>query len=135
MSQALINQALLFALESQLTGSAPIAWPNIPFENTDVPMYMEPTILPAVNEGISIQGGAVMFRGIFQVDVVILAGSGSQAGLALADVVTKRLPENYGIPTAATGKTVYLGVASVYDGIQDGSHYRIPVSIPYSMCA
>jgi len=94
------------------------------------PMYLEVDFLPAQNQDISLQGDAKVCRGIYQVTVIAMTGSGTQDAENLADTIAAWFPNNLMILTEEKPVCVN-GHASAFAGIIDNAGYRVPVSVPY----
>lgn len=136
MNNSIIKKALEAWLE-RVAGvlKVPVAWENTSFTPPASGIYLESYFLPADNEGIAIQGGATVRRGVYQVTVVHPIGKGSQAASAMADAICSEFQDNTGIPSTGTSPVWVNGPPSAFNGIKDSTAYRIPVSIAYIVTA
>lgn len=131
-----IHKALDLMLETEIAGSVPIAWENTPFTPPQTGAYLQADYLPAQTEDISVQGEAAIYRGIYQVTVITPKGTGAQGAERLARAITAIFKNNRDVPLGSGMPSAFVnGHPSVFDGIPDGDGYRIPVSIPYLLCA
>lgn len=134
MNNSAIHRAIDVYLDGKVAGQYEIFWRNIsgtpPVMDEEKPLYLEVDFLPAQNDDISLQGEAKICRGIYQVTVIGMTGTGTQDAESLADTIAAWFPNNLMILTEEKPVCVN-GHASVFTGIIDDTGYRVPVSIPY----
>lgn len=135
MNQIDISKALALMLETNFSARYPIAFENIEFTPPVNGVYLEENTLPAETDNPFIQGTAKVLAGIYQVTVVCPLNTGSQAGGLIAAEVAGLFANDTPVPVSGSSTAYIDGHPSVFTGIVDGSSYRIPVSIPYSMFA
>lgn len=118
-----------------------VAWENIPFTPPQDKPYLRLFVLPAATQSIDLAAQAKTYRGILQVNVIAMAGSGVGDSRSIAQLIADDFPE---------GQLLRDGDLSVYvnsqpiihPGIQDRASsgptsgsgsisYTIPISISY----
>ena len=121
------------ALDSRLStfaGGDPVAWPNIEFTPDTQTLFLRPSILPVATEQIGLgNDGFDIHRGIYQVDIVAMAGEGRGAAEAKADAVANHFAR--GTDLSYNGLSVRLGDVSRNQGINVGDRFVISLSIDY----
>lgn len=121
------------ALDSRLSsfsGGDPIAWPNVEYTPVSGTLFLRPTNLPISSEQIGLgDEGLDSHSGIYQIDVVAMAGEGRGAAEAKADAVANHFSR--GTDLLYNGLTVRLGDVSRNQGIMIGDRYVISLSINY----
>lgn len=94
--------------------------------------YLEAHDLPATPQTLDLALSCHVYRGVYQVNVVLPAGTGTAQGRYLARQVAARFAEGVGID--GEDFTCWIaGPPAIYAGILNPrkTHYTIPVSIPY----
>lgn len=94
--------------------------------------YLEAFDLPATPQTLDLALSCHVYRGVYQVNVVLPAGAGTASGRELARQVAARFTEGGGID--GDGFTCWVaGPPAISAGILNPrkTHYSIPVSIPY----
>lgn len=132
MSQAIVRQALEIALNTwaaSQTPVVPVAWQNVEFI-APAGRYARAFLLPSPTASDTLDKTHRLYAGIFQISLVMPAGTGSaDAEALLSSLVTAFAPQT---PLVRSGVTVYIiepmGAASA---IQEADRYVIPVSAPY----
>ena len=123
------------ALESRLGTWAdeqgiPVAWNNIQFDPPATGIYLTSHDMPASPYSIDLGGTAVISPGVYQVNVVVPAGSGRSEARRIAALVAELFPENAEI--LGEEFTIWITAPpAVFAGITDGVSYTVPVSINY----
>lgn len=121
------------ALDSRLNsfaGGDPIAWPNTEYTPISGTLFLRPTNLPTSSEQSGLgTSGIDTHRGIYQIDVVAMAGEGRGAAEAKADAVADHFSR--GTDLLYNGLTVRLGDVSRNQGITIGDRFVIALSINY----
>jgi len=112
---------------STLTGSTPIAWPNIPYSPTVETTYLRPLFLPGdtIQASLGANGQDDTF-GIYQIDVVYKAGTGRST---LTDTVADHFSR--GTVCSYNGVNVRVRSVSIGPMIQDEAWVFVPVSISW----
>ena len=117
---------------STMTPSFPVAWENTGFTVTNGIAHLETWLLPIPTEPITL-GPSYWeeFSGIFQVTCVYPAGRGTN------DAKTKvsQIKEHFKRGTMSTYSDIVVKIKQAYPGSgyysEDGSWYRVPVSLVY----
>lgn len=120
-------QAALDNQLSTLTGSTPIAWPNIPYSPSVGTTYLRPLFLPGdtIQASLGDSGKDDTF-GIYQIDVVYKAGTGRST---LTDTVADHFSR--GTVCSYNGVNVRVRSVSIGPMIQDEAWVFVPVSISW----
>lgn len=123
------------ALEAHLsvwadTQGIPVAWDNIQFDPPIDGIYLTSHDMPASSYSIDLAGTAVISPGVYQVNVVVPAGSGKSEARRIASLVAELFPENAEI-TGEGGDVWITAPPTVFAGITDTVSYTVPVSIKY----
>lgn len=130
MSQSLIAELL----ESRLADWAdsqglPVAYANIAFDPPPG-IYLESHVMPAATEAIDLSRRAQVFRGVFQINVVVPAGDGKRDGSKIAESIIALFPE--GQEMSEGDFSCYINSApSAFSAIPNDISYTIPVSMSY----
>lgn len=136
MNNYIINKALDAWLEKAAnTLGLPVAWDNTKYTPPANGLYLEAHFLPADNDDVAIQGGAVIRRGVYQVTVVYPIDKGTQEPQKTAADICSEFQNNTAIPSTGISPVWVNGEPSAFSGIKDGTGYRIPVSIAYVVTA
>lgn len=121
-------------LEARLGGWAdlqgiPVAYENVSFD-PPAGIYLESHDLPATPYAIDLAQKCKVFIGVYQVSVVIPAGQGRAAGMAIADSVEALFPN--GTEMHGDGFICYISSEPArYSGVGNGVSYTIPISMNY----
>jgi hypothetical protein len=117
---------------STMTPSFPIAWENTGFTVTNGIAHLETWLLPIKTEAITL-GPAYWeeFSGIFQITCVYPAGRGTNDAKTKAAAIKTRFKRG----TSFTYNNLEVKIREAYPESgyysEDGSWYRIPLSIVY----
>lgn len=127
MNQNIINSELRKLIaQFAKAQSLPVAWPNVQFDKTDG-NYLQFHVMPAEPVNISMGLDMVVYRGVLQINIVGKTGKGEADLMLIAERLSNVLVNGENI-----GSGIYLnGEPNIFNGIQDGSTYTIPVSVPY----
>ena len=99
---------------------------------TPTATYLEAFDLPATPQTLDMGLTCHVFTGIYQVNVVLPAGSGTSTGRALAREVAGQFPEGQSIE--GDGFTCWIAaLPAIRPGVLNPrkTHYSIPISIRY----
>lgn len=108
----------------------PVAWDNIQFDPPASGVYLTSHDMPASPYSIDLAGASVITPGVYQVNVVVPAGSGKSEARRIAALVAELFPENAEI--SGEGFDVWITAPpAIFAGIADGVSYTVPVSINY----
>lgn len=129
MSIEVIGNTFESALAA-MPGALPIALPNTPFTPVATKPYQEINILAAETQNPTFGGTYRRFVGVVQIALYYPIKTGDKASKAMAD----KLIEHF-----ARGKTFMVGPVRIWVpntgthklGRPDGTHFRMPVLIPY----
>lgn len=132
MSQAIIDALLESGMHALADGGV-VVWPNIPPKMPPkTPLYFEMFIIPATPQVYDLAQNATIFRGSWQINVVVPPDNGVTTARAMANVLAAKLTPNYSLTDPTSGLTVYLnGAVGVFAGIQSDDAYIIPLSVDY----
>lgn len=118
----------------------PVAWENSAFEPGEQP-YLKPSFLPATTMSPSVQLKGKVFRGVYQISLIIAIGSGTQAARRSASQIAEgmELALTPNGETGVTGLVIGDGTYEVYTtspatisaGFNDGYGYNIPITLNY----
>ena len=117
---------------STMTPSFPIAWENVNYTPVNGVPYLATWLLPIAVQPITL-GPSYWeeFSGIFQVTCVYPAGKGTNDAKTKAAAIKTRFKRG----TSFTYNNLTVKIEKAYPGSgyysEDGSWYRIPVSIEY----
>lgn len=121
-----IETALMTRLTT-MSSLPPVAWPNIEYSPNATTLYLEPNVLPADTAQASLGAtGKDLTNGIFQIDVVIPAGTGRSA---IPDIVADHFAR--GTTLSYNGTNVKVRTVSISPSRLEGSWFRMPVTINY----
>jgi hypothetical protein len=121
---------------SAMTPTMSIAWENLNFTPTNGVPYLATWLLPIPTEPVTL-GPSYWeeFSGIFQVTCVYPAGKGTNDAKTKAAAIKTRFKRG----TSFTYNTLTVKIEKAYPGSgyysEDGSWYRIPISIVYQCFA
>lgn len=141
MTEPEIIAAIDAAAASTITGIGhDIAWPNVHFEphgNT----YAKIDVIPASTWVASLQNKGRIYRGVYQIMIIIPLGHGIKQGVLDAHAISDAmdavmLPDGEkrvrGLPVAYGEGYVYLSSpATVGTGFYTDTGYNIPISLNY----
>lgn len=132
MSRSAIHGALSGHLATYATAAGlSVAWANRTFQPTR-DMYLREALIPARTVQASLgDEGANKESGIYQVDVVSVAGQGFGPASAIVDAIIAHFSRGLRLP--ASGGIFEVVVEVAWSGpvlIEDGRE-RVPISIPY----
>lgn len=130
MSQQVITQLLEARLSEWAEAQGlQVAFDNIGFSPHDG-IYLESHVMPATATAIDLSRQAKVFRGVYQINVIVPAGTGKSAGGSIAEELIDLFPENQEM---SDGKlTCFINsVPSAFAGISTDTSYTIPVSMSY----
>ncbi|QHJ80236.1 MAG: hypothetical protein [Bacteriophage sp.] len=141
MNQMDLDKAIDVVVGTLLDGiSYGIAWPNIQFEANGKP-YAKIDVIPATTWTASFQNKGLIFRGVYQIMLIVPLGQGVQEALTHAHDIAEQmkgvmLPDGEakvsGLPIGITGEEVYLtSPPSVGTGFYTATGYNIPISLNY----
>ncbi|MFU2317795.1 DUF4128 domain-containing protein [Rahnella sp. PCH160] len=130
MSQQVITQLLEARLgEWAEAQGLQVAFDNIGFSPPDG-IYLESHVMPATTAAIDLSRQAMVFRGVYQINIIAPAGTGKSAGGLIAEQLIQLFPENQEM--SDVGLTCYINsVPSAFAGISTETSYTIPVSMSY----
>jgi hypothetical protein len=110
--------------------SMPVAWDNVPFDPPSDAAYLVSHDMPASPYSIDLAGCCRIHPGVYQINVVVPAGSGRASAKEIASQVAALFPLNQTL--SGEGFTaIVISPPAIYSGIQDGVSYTVPVSIRY----
>jgi len=111
-----------------VSGIPSIAWENVSFSPTTGQSYVHVRMVPTVREpavrGLNPQ---MYYQGYFLVNCCTPEGGGPSAGDDLADLIIDAFEATTDI--THSGTTLHIRYAERDLGVQEGSHYHIPVRI------
>ena len=131
-----LNSAVETIAQALATPETPIAvlWENITAQalRNDT-LYLEPYLLPAATQFTGFQQTARIYSGVFQVTLIVPADTGTQFADEYADgIVDSSVWRSIKIGT----RTLQLTDAPHYSAmLEDGDKVRIPITVPYMLCA
>lgn len=107
-----------------------VAWDNIQFDPPSGATYLASHDMPATPYSIDLAGRAVVYPGVYQVNIVAPSGDGKSGAKSIAAQVAELFPENLEI--AGEGLSVWItSPPAIFRGITDAVSYTVPVSINY----
>lgn len=141
MTEPEIIAAIDAAAASTITGIGhDIAWPNIHFEPQGK-TYAKIDVIPASTWVASLQNKGRIYRGIYQIMIIVPLGVGIKQGVLDAHAISDAmdavmLPDGEtrvrGLPVASGEGYVYLSSpATVGTGFYTDTGYNIPISLNY----
>lgn len=141
MNQADLESAIDGAMSTILAENGyEVAWPNSQFTPSGKG-YAKVDVIPATTWTASLQNKGVIYRGIYQVMLIIPLGSGVRKvqndAHAIAEALrAKMFPDGEnrvsGLPVGDTGEEVYLSaLPSVGAGFYTDTGYNVPISFNY----
>lgn len=104
-----------------------IAYQNTQFDPPADGIWYSFSVVPTPVQTPDLAEAAQIFRGIFQVNVVTQAGTGTDNAKRAAKAIAEGLAREL----VGAGFTVYNGAPTVYTGITDATSYVVPVSVNY----
>jgi len=127
------RRAITNALKARLsTVALPKAWPNQDFDPSapgNLP-YLAVSIIRADTIDNTVAGEMQIGLGRLIVAVVVRANSADGAADDHADAVAALFPKGTVLP-ADEGTVEITGPPHVREGLTDGTHWRVPVIIPF----
>lgn len=108
----------------------PIALDNIEFKPPDEGFYLTVHNMPATTYSVDLAGQSKVLPGIYQINVVALAGTGKKKAKALASKIASVFPEGRELSGSDFTGWV-MSEPSIYAGITTRTNYTIPISINY----
>lgn len=107
-----------------------VACDNIQFDPPSGATYLVSNDMPATPYSIDLAGKAVVYPGVYQVNIVARSGDGKSGAKSIATQVAELFPENSEI--AGEGFSVWItSPPAIFRGITDAVSYTVPVSINY----
>lgn len=120
-----------------VTGLPAVAWENRNFTPPNNAAWIEERLLPAPSKyaafgGNGISNGTIKHSGIYQITLIVPAGSDTKAAETLVDTLVSLFRPGVRL-TLSTGEITTCTLAYPSPPIQDGTGYRIPISIYYDL--
>ncbi len=129
MSQIIVRRALENHLRALLP-PMPIAFENVMFTPSPGISYQRINLLPNTPDN-SIQGQATYFeRGLLQITVCVMYGSGPSAVEAQAQAIRQHYKRGTSLLDEGL-TTLITDTPRVATGYKDGDRWCVPISIPY----
>ncbi|QCT21758.1 hypothetical protein FEM41_19925 [Jejubacter calystegiae] len=108
----------------------PVAWDNVAFEPPSGAPYLAAHDMPATPRTLDLSLTCRTFPGVYQINVVVPAGSGRSSAGALARQIAALFPE--GQELAGDGFTCWVsGPPAIFAGVTTDTTYTVPVSLNY----
>ncbi|MFZ5111896.1 DUF4128 domain-containing protein [Enterobacter kobei] len=108
----------------------PVAWENVPFTPPSDGLYLAVHDMPATPRTVDLGLRCRIYSGVYQINVVVPAGTGRTDVVALADRVAELFPEGQEIE--GRGFTCWIDqTPGVFRGITTSVSYTVPVSLNY----
>ncbi|VEJ54630.1 phage tail terminator-like protein [Pragia fontium] len=130
MNTLTITELLESRLATVATGlGLKVSYENVQFEPFD-DIYLESHVIPAKTNSIDLAGDSRVYVGVYQVNVVVKAGSGKSKAGKIANDIINAFPLN--LELSRGDFTVYINsVPSAFPAVQGNATYSIPVSMNY----
>lgn len=109
-----------------------IAWQNVPFTPVTGETYLRVFLLPALTDSQDLEGKHRAYTGIFQINIVCPAGTGSKLVEDIAEELESLFPLNLRMATTSGPVLVYTPM-SVGPALPDGGTFTLPVWCRYRM--
>jgi hypothetical protein len=133
VSTAAIRQAFEARLKAWADARVPplpVAWQNVAFD-PPAGTYLESFLLPAGKLSRSLDGSVKVYRGVFQVTVVLPAGTGPGAAEAIESELETLFAESAPMQQGSLRIHVTSPMSSS-PAIQREERYAVPVSAAYT---
>jgi hypothetical protein len=125
--EASIHTALMARAET-IPGGYAVAWPGVPFTETDE--YLAVSHLPNNAERVALHGTYGLDRmGILQITLCAPLGKHEAVYIEQAGQIAEHFPRDLALSSG--GVTVRVVKAELGPGFADGQHWRVPVSVYY----
>lgn len=130
MSEADIQAALMGRVESLSLG-LPIAWPGVPFSDTNGD-YLRVTHMRAEPDRWAFGGADPMFRmGFLQIDLFTIIGEHQVKADVIADNIVDHFPRDLTLTSGGTSVWILKAWAMPGRRDPDGTHWHTPVQVDY----